>query len=496
VKDSNRKRHKQDMSDEKNNIENRITRALGAVAETATDDGLLSPERLSTRKPRVRNPHATRKTALGSLLGLSSLAVVGVLVTTFVSPNKGPLFTLAEGAAGAMSTEMGGDADMRLGWWVEFDYVAGEGLSTEGGTGPVYALELQGSPTERLSALGSYFDVPGMPRQSEYFDPQWPMYVVGAEDWTGPSVNLTWNGTGSWYYNNPEAYPESICIDAPNPEGDPDERYRDCVSPPLPSGSLPSAEQARRDAVAIFAAGGLSVTEDKIRVLSQDQWGVGVSALLQVDGQDTALEWTAYWSPGPILASASGHFSQAVNRGVFDTISPTSAVDRLATGQWWGSPSPSFYNSDLAADGIARESVVAQPSVEPDVELGAPENGESSPGLDPDAPVSSDDPPVEEPLPDPELVDPEILEPGIEEPIIPSEPERITITVTSAEATLLLVWDASGNAWLVPGYVMRHGSEPWDWTTVISLVEGVIQVPEPMPIFISPMPEPYLEEIQ
>ena len=125
MKDLDRKRHKQDMNDDQNNIENRITRAFGAPADTATDEGLLDPARLAARAPKARNPHATRKTALGSLLGLSSLAVVGVLVTTFVSPPQGPLFTLAEGGAGALSAEMGGDADSRLGWWVEYDYVAG-----------------------------------------------------------------------------------------------------------------------------------------------------------------------------------------------------------------------------------------------------------------------------------------------------------------------------------------------------------------------------------
>ena len=99
----------------------------------------------------------------------------------------------------------------------------------------------------------------------------------------------------------------------------------------------------------------------------------------------------------------------------------------------------------------------------------------------------------EEPTPEPEPLPDPMPEP-LPEPVMPEEPEIISLTVTDAEATLLLVWDASGNAWLVPGYVMRHGEDPWAWTTVISLMDGVVQMPEPMPITIMPVPEPYIEE--
>jgi len=57
-------------------------------------------------------------------------------------------------------------------------------------------------------------------------------------------------------------------------------------------------------------------------------------------------------------------------------------------------------------------------------------------------------------------------------------PETVTVTVEEAEATLLLLWDAQGNAWLVPGYAMLQ-PEGW-WNAVVSLVEGVIALPEPI----------------
>ncbi len=52
------------------------------------------------------------------------------------------------------------------------------------------------------------------------------------------------------------------------------------------------------------------------------------------------------------------------------------------------------------------------------------------------------------------------------------------MTVDNAAATLVLMWDADGNAWLVPGYAMQM-PEGW-WTAVVSLVDGVIALPEPL----------------
>jgi hypothetical protein len=52
------------------------------------------------------------------------------------------------------------------------------------------------------------------------------------------------------------------------------------------------------------------------------------------------------------------------------------------------------------------------------------------------------------------------------------------VTLDAAEATMLLMWDSEGNAWLVPGFAYQQ-PEGW-WNTVVSLVEGVIQLPEPV----------------
>lgn len=64
-------------------------------------------------------------------------------------------------------------------------------------------------------------------------------------------------------------------------------------------------------------------------------------------------------------------------------------------------------------------------------------------------------------------------------------PETVTVTLEKAEATLLLMWDADGNAWLVPGFAYENPEQGF-WTSVVSLVDGVIALPEPVEV--EPLP--------
>jgi hypothetical protein len=59
-------------------------------------------------------------------------------------------------------------------------------------------------------------------------------------------------------------------------------------------------------------------------------------------------------------------------------------------------------------------------------------------------------------------------------------PETQVLVVTDARETLLTVWDGAGNAWLVPGFVMNP-RDGW-YVSTISLIEGVIELPEPIPV--------------
>ncbi len=142
-------------------------------------------------------------------------------------------------------------------------------------------------------------------------------------------------------------------------------------------------------------------------------------------------------------------------RGTFGTVSPTDAVQRMADYRWFGAPGPEFQGGAM---------MFAKGAVEDDGPVAVEE-----PGVPTGEPT--DEPPVEST--DPSTPSPEETLPPID---VEPTPEVVDVTVDNATATLLLLWDADGNAWLVPGYAMQM-PEGW-WNAVVSLVEGVIALPE------------------
>lgn len=499
------------MSNNNDDLSARLRRSLDARGLAPE----LSPDLVSGASdrtaPRLANPARRLQVAGGATLMVAAVAV-GALVITPTFQQQGPLFTAASGGgttAGAMSAE--DSTSKMMASWITYEYVAGDGLSTDGGRGSVYELQRVGTAEERAAQIAAAFDVDGEPQKSSYFDEAYPSYIVGPEDGSAPSVNVNWTGTGSWYFNNPVAYPQSTCVPIPI-EGDSgigdgstggdadnttelidpgvkiDETVCEYVEPTLEESLAPGEDEARSMAKAIFAKTGLKVAGDDIRVIV-DAYQTTASTNLTVDGVQTALEWTVAWASTGDLAWGYGQSVKVVDRGEFGTVSPASAVDRLDDWRWFGSAGPEFQGGmqTLAMEDVAR-------SAEGDEAAGSPDNEPA----DPDAPVTSEpsDPaepatpaeepstdPGAEPLPDPSVEPLPTVEP---EPMPEPTPEVVTVTVDSAESTLLMMWDSAGNAWLVPGFAVQH---PDGWfTTVVSLEEGVIELPEPMVI------EPYLEE--
>ncbi len=138
---------------------------------------------------------------------------------------------------GGTSAEAFGDIAL----FVEYDYVPGSGISDATGSGSVYELQLLGDPLDLLTELGRVYGVEGQAGPSQFFDEMWPGYVLGPEDWSGPTLNLTWSGTGPWYYSNPAAYQEPTCREILPEEGSEDLGGFECENPE-PSGPLPSLD--------------------------------------------------------------------------------------------------------------------------------------------------------------------------------------------------------------------------------------------------------------
>lgn len=424
------------------------------------------------RVPRMVNHGLVARAASASLVAVAAVAV-GSLVIVNPFAARAPLFAAAAGG-GAATEAASMSSDSKIGWWVDYEYLAGEGLSTSGGRGSVYQLQRVGDPQEVLQGLAFEFGLSGDAVKSSYFDPAYPTYVIGSEDGTVPTMSITGAGTGNWWYNDPTAYPPSVCAPVTVESESGPVTFEECTQPEVPSSEslAPSEAEARSMAADLLAASGLDVEADDITIVA-DPWMTMATAHLFVDGVATAIDYGIGWTTTGEIAWAYGHSIEVVERGVFDTVSASSAVDRLDDWRWFGGAGPDYQGgaTAFAADaGVSRGTTEAavEPTTAPVAEPG-------------DEPVVT---PTDEPIVAP--TDEPIIEPA-PEPM--PEPDTITVTLEKAEATLLLMWDADGNAWLVPGYAMQNPDGYWN--SVVSLVEGVIELPEPI-LFdegvIEPMP--------
>jgi hypothetical protein len=247
-------------------------------------------------------------------------------------------------------------------------------------------------------------------------------------------VSLWWSGTGSWNYYNPGdiTVSSSSCVD-PDSEGNCREWTEVLPTPEL----LPSRAEAVAKALQIFNATGLSVSESDLFV-DYSEWGVYISAAMSVDGQPTSIEWYIGWSSTGEISYAGGHAVAAEAVGVFETISAVQSVERLSDWRWSGAAATSYYAKYQ------------------------PETSESQVKID------------------------DQIEPAVTDSDQPAEPEIVKLTVVTAERTIVSIWDAAGDVWLVPGFVMVN-DQGW-WNSVIALVEGVIALPEPSVMQIEPLP--------
>ena len=418
------------MSNDHDDLRQRLRSSLdrGVAPELSAD---LVSGASGRPTPHLASPARTLRIA-----GAAGVVVAAVTVGALVlvpSLTRAPLFT----AAAASDPSAVGSSDTmssRMMMWVEYHYAADPSLSTESGSGPVYQLVLDpAAPEDRTAELAGVLGVDGVVTKAEYSDAAYPTWVVGPQDGTAANLTLSAFGTGDWWFNDPTVPSIYICDESVTAA---DAESYGCELPSeAPANQAPTGETARSLAQALFASTGYETDAADIEVTS-DAYGTSANAYLSIDGVRTALGWSAYWTNTGGLSYAYGHSVHPESRGTFDTISATDAVQRLTDYRWYGSAGPDYqggaimYAADLARDGVATDTVE---------------------GMETDIPV--------DPAPEP-------------------TPEVVDVNVDNATATLLLMWDVDGNAWLVPGYAMKM-PEGW-WNAVVSLVEGVIALPEMM----------------
>ena len=417
--------------------------------------------------------------ALGGLVsGTAAILAVAIVV----NPTQTPLIQLAASyqgpSNGSRSMSEASDDKMMSMPFFSYDYVAGPNLSNEGGSGQIYKLVRTGTPESILQKVSRLFDVQGSVKKFPDFSEANPGYFFGESDdpWgiddLNPIVSVWWSGTASWYYSNPSDSSISSSCSSMDAEGFCEEWIEPVATPEL----LPSKSEAIAKALEVFNATGLAVTESDLRV-DMSEWGVSVSAAMAVDNQPTSIEWYIGWGSDGEISYAQGHSVVAQAVGTYNTISPVQAMERLDQWIWYGSPPSYLYEKYPAiySDISVRNEPLVDPEVSKTEEPAEPQPSSSASPGEPSEPIEPSPSETATAEPEPTETDP-----------APVEPQVVTLTIVRAESALLGIWDAAGDVWLVPGWIMFN-DEGW-WSTVISLIEGIIALPDPGMFDIEPLP--------
>jgi len=395
------------------------------------DEELL--EKASTApKKRITNPRAGRF----GLTAVAGIATVGLLTTGVPNTADQPLITLAnEQSSADASMESSIASDSLPAWINPYEYKAGPELSDSTGAGDVYELVIEGNPRDRLQEFAAIFGESGSVELEEWSTDYFPSYRLETDS---AYLSLYWHGSGMINYSSKRNWLSEECYliedDLLENEVSPREECK-----PLPTVPMPAAETLAAEAFELISSAGYQGQLKDIQV-ERYEWGASAFASTFVNGEQTAIEWYVGWDQTGQVANVSGHLAEPVLRGSYPTISPRSAVERIAEGYWFGAAPRGFYDySILETDASALDGSVTSDS---------------------EGTVDAED----------ELT------------VMPVEPdwdlEVMELTVNSHREAMLLIEDSQGQGWLVPGYLLETDR---DWfEAVVSLEEGVIQPPEPI----------------
>jgi hypothetical protein len=432
----------QDMNEK--DILGRIKNADPAANVEINDTLIDSSIESGNRKAKTARQRNSFVVAAGSgVLALSVFASMSFgpsaqtgLITLGQAQGQQPMSSrsLSESQEPASSMALGGDARTsdKMMWInpITYNYVAGSELSDQGSSARVYKVELAGDPDVLLAKLMRVFGVDGVTNQTIDLGPEskgYQMLTAGSQDGTSKSINISWIGTGSWWYYDPSAYPQPECLET----GQTDSGETYCTSyleqKPTPE-LVPTKAEATAEAVRIFKSIGFNVDAADVRVQS-DVWGAWASAAMQLNGEDTPIEYSVSWSSNGKLSSVSGHSSKFVDKGEFKTISAKKAVERLSDWRFSGSISSSAYDKYFSQNQINIDGLIPTPK-------GGSEG---------------------------------------ETPAVEPTPTTVVVELNKAIKTHVMIWDAAGETWLVPGYIfIGDGSYI---SPVFSLEDGVVALP-------------------
>jgi hypothetical protein len=310
----------------------------------------------------------------GYALGSASGGGSGASASTADAPITLQAPATEEGAASSLAADskMSGPGFGGFGGRTVF---TASGLATEGGSAPAWALDAAGVfSAESAARVAAALGVAGEPRQ------EYGAWVVGANDGTGPGVNLQPDGQASVSFNDPTKDPWGCVLvdpgtgsDSPSSEEMQVDPQAGCGQADL--GEAPTSDAAIAAARDVLTSLGVDPAGYELTTESFDEEGraVSVTAAQVVEGQRTGLAWNLTYS-GAGLSSLYGSLAPTVSIGDYPVVSPTVAVERLGDPRFAGSGMIAYARDGQV--GIMEDSAVA--SVEPTEPTVPPTAGEGA----------------------------------------------------------------------------------------------------------------------
>ncbi|RIJ76537.1 hypothetical protein D1871_11760 [Nakamurella silvestris] len=258
-------------------------------------------------------------------------------------------------------TASAGDSKMAYGYGGRIVFTAGDGLSTEAGNGKAWTFD----PASVFSAdtakkIAGELGVKGEPRK------EYGAWVIGPVDGTGPSVQVSPDGTASLSFYDPTIDPWACPTPA---EGDSTTGGSDvAVAPtctPVDSGPAPQGDKAVAKAKKVLTGLGVDLADLKFTAQdSGDTKSSYVTADLLIDGNVSGISWSISLVADGVQ-NVSGPLAPIVSLGDYPTISAKDAVARLSDPRFGSVGGPIMY--DAAARGGAAVDVAPAEPAEPTV---------------------------------------------------------------------------------------------------------------------------------
>ncbi len=406
-----------------------LQKAAKSVRAPKLDEGILENATKVTGKPSLlERLRLNRRLAGFSLAGAAaSVAVAAVVLGGALNPQ--PTFTLEMGASapqGSSNLATGEAADAKVGGLsyypaaFEIDYVAGENLSGDIGSGSIYEFvnnttvkELSAAIKRVLKISGGFVtetyevETPNGTEKVTYFNLQSGAVNVYISDT---------NGALSFSYSNGNAWVMGECVKEESSLEMPDVTY--CVENAPVKADLPTDKEAIEQALELFSGLGLETTPADI-TLNRAEDSLYAFAPIKVDGKPTGLSWDIAWGNTGKISSMNGYAVDAVKVADVSTISAKDTVKRMNDYRWMASGSAELYQT---ASTISSR-------------MGA----ETS----------------------------------------QAEGEIQKILVVKATETQGIIYDANGKMFSVPSYALYAENEGYA-RVYVSVADGVIKLPEPI----------------